>query len=176
MLLSDITTSCFSVLPLKETDKMWMIHQTCQIDCASLQRGPIATSGGRIMAVFGDEQDTGLSPNCKAHCVCSTQCAVYHQIDPASQGQLAWEESGLHADECGWCLNKLAPIVPQGISYTKEVHEQYITDILKGNNQIKKSVCKAIVLHSKSSLFLTTEGLHCCTLALQVFDFSTVFS
>lgn len=50
------------------------------MDCASLQRGPIATSGGRIMAVFGDEQDTGLSPNCKAHCVCSTQCAVYHQL------------------------------------------------------------------------------------------------
>lgn len=42
--------------------------------------GPIATSGGRKMAVLGDEQGKGLSPNCKAHCVCSTQCAVYHQL------------------------------------------------------------------------------------------------
>ncbi len=55
--------------------KMCMIHRTC-----ISPESPIATAGGRIMAVLRDEQGEGLSPNCKAHCVCSTQCAVYHQL------------------------------------------------------------------------------------------------
>lgn len=68
------------MLPLIGTDDN--VYELSDISCGLCisPEGPIATSGGRKMAVFGDEQDTGLSPNCKAHCVCSTQCAVYHQL------------------------------------------------------------------------------------------------